>query len=91
MRDAFISELTELAKVDPSVILLTGGLGFGVLTEVSNNFPDQFVNVGVAEQNMTGIACGLAMEGYKVYTYSIANFNTFRPLEQIRNGICYQT
>jgi transketolase len=51
--------------------------------------PNQYLNAGVAEQNMTGMAAGLALEGYKVITYSIANFNTIRPLEQIRNDICY--
>ena len=89
MRDAFIAELTALAEVDPSVMLITGDLGFGVLTDYAERFPNQFLNAGVAEQNMTGLACGLALEGFKVYTYSIANFTTLRPLEQIRNDICY--
>ena len=89
MRDTFISTLTELASKDSDIILLTGDLGFGVLSHFSEQFPNQFINCGVAEQNMTGIACGLAMEGKKVYTYSIGNFNTLRPLEQIRNDICY--
>lgn len=89
MRDAFISELTALAAEDPSVMLITGDLGFGVLTDYAARFPDQFLNAGVAEQNMTGLAAGLALEGHKVYTYSIANFTTLRPLEQIRNDICY--
>ena len=89
MRDAFIDELTSLAEKDPAVMLLTGDLGFGVLTEFAAKFPDQFINVGVAEQNMSGLAAGLALEGYKVYTYSIANFTTLRCLEQIRNDICY--
>lgn len=89
MRDAFIRELTALAKSDPSVLLITGDLGFGVLSEYADRFPNQFLNAGVAEQNMTGLACGLALEGHKVYTYSIANFTTLRPLEQIRNDICY--
>lgn len=89
MRDAFIAELTQLAAADPSVMLITGDLGFGVLDNYAAQFPDQFLNAGVAEQNMTGLACGLALEGHKVYTYSIANFTTLRPLEQIRNDICY--
>lgn len=89
MRDAFIAVLTELAAEDPSIMLITGDLGFGVLTDFAERFPDQFLNAGVAEQNMTAIACGLALEGYKVYTYSIANFTTLRPLEQIRNDVCY--
>ena len=89
MRDAFVAELTQLAAVDPSVMLITGDLGFGVLDNYAAQFPEQFLNAGVAEQNMTGLACGLALEGHKVYTYSIANFTTLRPLEQIRNDICY--
>mgnify|MGYP000513012958 CR=1 FL=1 len=89
MRDVFIAELMLLAAEDPSVMLITGDLGFGVLTEYAETFPDQFLNAGVAEQNMTGMACGLALEGHKVYTYSIANFTILRPLEQIRNDVCY--
>jgi transketolase len=89
MRDAFLRELTKQASEDPSVMLITGDLGFGVLTKYAKDFPDQFINAGVAEQNMTAMACGLAMEGYRVFTYSIANFTTLRCLEQIRNDVCY--
>lgn len=89
MRDAFLRELTRQAADDSSIMLITGDLGFGVLTEFSQRFPDQFINAGVAEQNMTAMACGLAMEGYRVFTYSIANFTTLRCLEQIRNDVCY--
>ncbi len=89
MRDAFIEELSVLAKDDPSIMLLTGDLGFGVLNNFADQYPNQFINVGVAEQNMSGLAAGMALEGYKVYTYSIANFTTLRCLEQIRNDICY--
>ena len=89
MRDAFVAELSEIAAVDPSVMLITGDLGFGVLTDFADRFPDQFINAGVAEQNMTGLAAGLALEGHKVFTYSIANFTTLRCLEQLRNDVCY--
>jgi len=89
MRDAFVAELTRLAEIDPSVLLVTGDLGFGVLTEFARRFPDQYLNAGVAEQNMAGLAAGLALEGRRVFTYSIANFPTLRCLEQIRNDICY--
>lgn len=89
MRDAFIQELTLAARQDSSIILLTGDLGFGVLSDFAEDLPDQFLNVGVAEQNMSAIAAGLALEGRKVFTYSIANFTTLRCLEQIRNDICY--
>jgi transketolase len=70
-------------------MLLTGDLGFGVLTDFAERLPRQYLNVGVAEQNMTGIAAGLALSGKRVFTYSIANFPTLRCLEQIRNDICY--
>jgi len=89
MRDAFVSELTALADRDPSVMLVTGDLGFGVLSEFAKRFPGQYLNAGVAEQNMAGLAAGLALEGRRVFTYSIANFPTLRCLEQIRNDICY--
>lgn len=89
MRDAFIAELIELAAADPSIVLITGDLGFGVLDRYRESFAGQFINAGVAEQNMTAIAAGLALEGHKVYTYSIANFTTLRCLEQLRNDVCY--
>ncbi len=89
MRDAFLETLTELAAHDPRVVLITGDLGYGVLTKFAERFPNQFVNAGVAEQNMTSIAAGMALSGWRVYTYSIANFPTLRCLEQVRNDICY--
>lgn len=89
MRDTFIKTLTELAATDRRIILLTGDLGFGVLTEFAERFPKQYLNVGVAEQNMTGLATGIALEGRIVFTYSIGNFPTLRCLEQIRNDACY--
>jgi transketolase len=89
VRDAFIGILTELAPQHPEVLFLSGDLGFGVLNEFIAKFPRQFLNVGVAEQNMSGLAAGLAMEGHTVFTYSIGNFPTLRCLEQIRNDICY--
>ncbi len=89
MRDSFIKELTKIAKDDKNVILLTGDLGFGVLNDFAKELPEQFINIGVAEQNMTGIAVGMALEGKIVFTYSICNFPTLRCLEQIRNDACY--
>jgi transketolase len=79
----------DIAQRDKRVMLLTADLGFGVLTPFSETLPDQFLNVGVAEQNMTGVATGLALEGKIVFTYSIGNFPTLRCLEQIRNDVCY--
>ena len=71
MRDAFLDELTKIAKKDPAVFLITGDLGFGVLENFAKELPNQFLNVGVAEQNMTMVAAGMAMQGKKVFTYSI--------------------
>ena len=89
MRDVFIKTLLEMAKEDPSIILVTGDLGFGVFNEFRKVLPNQFLNAGVAEQNMTGLATGMALEGFKVFTYSIANFPILRCLEQVRNDACY--
>jgi len=89
MRDAFLNKLTQLALKDKDIILLTADLGFGVFEDFESRFPGQYFNVGVAEQNMTGLAAGLALEGKKVITYSIGNFPTLRCLEQIRNDACY--
>ena len=89
MRDAFIARLGILAERNPRIFLITGDLGFGVLDKFGTTFSHQFLNVGVAEQNMTGVATGLAMEGRIVFTYSIGNFPTLRCLEQIRNDAAY--
>ena len=89
MRNIFIKKLTDLAKNNKNIFLLVADIGYGVVEEFQNKHPDRFLNVGVAEQNMTGIAAGLAAEGYHVFTYSIANFPTFRCAEQIRNDIDY--
>ena len=87
MRDAFIDELTTLAETNPQIALVVGDLGFNVVERFAERFPDRFINAGVAEQNMTGLAAGMASEGYHVFTYSIANFPTFRCAEQIRNDV----
>lgn len=89
MRTAFIKTLTDLAARDDRIILIVGDLGFGAVERFAKQFPDRFINAGVAEQNMTGIAAGLALSGKVVFTYSIANFPTLRCLEQVRNDICY--
>ncbi len=89
MRDVFVATLMEIAAHDPRVMLITADLGFGVLTKFQEKLPAQFLNVGVAEQNMTGIATGMALEGHVVFTYSIANFPTLRCLEQLRNDAAY--
>jgi transketolase len=89
VRTSFIETLCELAAEDERIWLVAGDLGFSVLERFAERFPDRFVNAGVAEQNMTGLAAGLALSGSVVFTYSIANFPTLRCLEQIRNDVCY--
>jgi len=89
VRDTFIASLIELSKSDERIALLTGDLGFGVVEKFAENFPDRFWNCGVAEQSMMSIAAGLAKSGMRPFVYSIANFPTFRCLEQIRNDVCY--
>jgi transketolase len=98
VRDAFVERLMELAEADPRIVLVTGDLGFGVLVDptpdgskprFAERFPRQYLNAGVAEQNMTGLATGLALEGRIAFTYSIANFPTLRCLEQVRNDAAY--
>lgn len=89
MRDTFVKTLVELAKEDKNIELITGDLGFGVLKPFWEQCPDQFTNAGIAEQNMTSMAAGMALEGKNVFTYSIGNFPTLRCLEQIRNDCAY--
>jgi transketolase len=81
--------LEQLAQADSRIFLITGDLGFGVLDGFASRRPNQFLNAGVAEQNMTGLATGLALGGRIVFTYSIGNFPTLRCLEQIRNDAAY--
>ncbi len=89
MRNAFIEELVSLAKTNDNIILMVGDLGFSVVEPFRDLFPHRFFNAGVAEQNMMGMAAGLASEGCHVFVYSIANFPTFRCAEQIRNDVAY--
>ena len=89
MRNAFIEELVSLAKVNNRIALIVGDLGYSVIEPFADSFPDRFINAGVAEQNMMGLAAGMASEGYHVFVYSIANFPTFRCSEQIRNDVDY--
>ena len=89
MRSVFNETLLEIARKDPRIFMVLADIGYGEIEPFAEEFPDRFFNVGVAEQNMTGVACGLAMEGNIAVTYSIANFPTIRPLEQIRNDVCY--
>ncbi|MBF0386289.1 MAG: 1-deoxy-D-xylulose-5-phosphate synthase [Candidatus Omnitrophica bacterium] len=86
MRDSFIKTLIDLAHKDKRIVLLTADLGYTVLESFRDVFPGRFFNVGVAEQNMVGVATGMAMQGLIPFVYSIGNFAAFRPFEFIRNG-----
>ena len=89
MRSTAIQTLEKLCMTDSSIFLLTGDLGFKVFDKFRNTYPDRFINVGVAEANMIGVAAGLALSGKNVYCYSIVPFLTMRCLEQIRVELCY--
>jgi len=89
MKTAFARTLEVLAKANEDIYLLTGDLGFGVFDRFRQLYPKRFVNVGVAEANMIGVAAGLALSGKTVYCYSIIPFLVMRPLERIRVDLCY--
>ena len=89
MRSLFNEVLVEIAKKDERIYMILADIGYGEIEPFRDTFPERWYNCGVAEQNMTGVACGVAMEGNIAITYSIANFPTLRCLEQIRNDACY--
>ena len=89
MKDDFVRAMIRETARDPRIMLISGDLGFGALEPYEEKFPSNFLNVGVAEQNMIGVAAGLAKTGRIPFVYSIANFPTFRCLEQIRIDVCY--
>ncbi|KKW19684.1 MAG: hypothetical protein UY63_C0008G0044 [Parcubacteria group bacterium GW2011_GWA2_51_10] len=90
MRTAFIRTLSALAEKDKNVWLVTGDLGFSVFENFIRRFPKQYLNVGVAEQNLIGVSAGLALSGKRPFAYSISTFASMRAYEQIRNDLCYQ-
>ena len=89
MRNKFIESLCHAASRDDRVVMIVGDLGYKVVEPFADAYPDRFVNAGIAEQNMTGLAAGMASEGYVVFVYSIGNFPTYRCAEQIRNDVDY--
>jgi len=91
MRAAFVRGLTAAARRDPRIMLLTSDLGYKIFDGFAAEFPGRFVNVGVAEANMIGVAAGLALGGMLPFAYSIAPFATLRCIEQIRNDVCYHS
>jgi transketolase len=86
VRNAFIDTLLELAQTDDRIFLVTGDLGWNVVEKFAAARPDRFLNAGVAEANMAGIATGLAQAGFIPFIYSIATFTSMRCYEQVRNG-----
>lgn len=89
MRNAVIDEITSLAQSNDKITVITADLGYSVLEEFAEKYPERFFNVGIAEQAMTSMAAGMALSGEIVITYSIGNFATLRCIEQIRNDVCY--
>lgn len=89
MRDTFIEILTKEAAINKKIILMVGDLGYSVIEDFQQKFPDRFYNAGISEQNMASMAAGLASDGFHVFIYSIANFPTFRCAEQLRNDVGY--
>lgn len=90
MRNIFLNYLIEQAALDPNLYLVVGDVGYSVIEKFQERYPQRMINAGVAEQNMIGMAAGLAMAGKNVYVYSIVPFACMRNFEQIRIDICYQ-
>ncbi|MBM3886924.1 1-deoxy-D-xylulose-5-phosphate synthase [Candidatus Dependentiae bacterium] len=90
MRTAFMQTLIKMAEQDPNLYLIVGDVGFSVIEEFQQKFHQRYINAGVAEQSMIGLAAGLAIAGKNVFVYSIVPFVTMRCFEQIRNDLCYQ-
>jgi transketolase len=89
MRNAFAAEITELAMADERVVLLSGDIGNRLFDKFRAHCPERFLNCGIAEANMIGVAAGLAMNGFRPIAYTITPFITTRCLEQIRVDVCY--
>ena len=89
MRIEFSNAMEQLAVEDDSIVFITGDLGYNALENLKAKLGKRFINAGVAEQNMVGVAAGFAHKGYKVFCYSIAPFIVYRCLEQFRNDVCF--
>src|SRR3989338_5892158 len=91
MRDAFARTLYEIAKREPNVFIVVADISpAGSMAQFRKEFPDQFINVGVAEQSMISLCAGLALRGCRAFAYTIATFSIYRPFEQVRDDLCYQ-
>lgn len=89
LRQAFFDEMSELTTKDSSIRILVGDLGYSFMEEYQRRFPKNFINMGIAEQNMIGVAAGMALGGLKPYVYSGVIFAIMRPYEQLRDDVCY--
>ena len=89
MRKSFSAHIEKLVETHDNIVFVTGDLGFNALESLQNKMGDRFINAGVAEQNMVGMAAGIASQGFHVICYSIAPFAVYRCLEQIRNDVCF--
>ena len=89
MRKEFSASIEKLVNEDDSIVFITGDLGYNALENLQEKLGNRFINAGVAEQNMIGVAAGFAHKGYKVICYSIAPFIVYRCLEQFRNDVCF--
>lgn len=90
MRNTFVNTIIDACSQRDDIFIISGDAGLGVFDSFQRDFPDRFLNMGVAEQNMAGFSAGLSMTGFKVYMYNIIPFVLYRCYEQVRNDICYQ-
>ncbi len=90
MRNAFVNTVLNNAKKRKDMFIISGDAGLGVFDELKEGCADNFLNLGIAEQNMISFSAGLSLAGFKVYAYNIIPFLLYRCYEQIRNDICYQ-
>ena len=84
MRDVFLRKIHSSMEQDSSIFFISADFGSPVLDDIRADYPDRFVNVGIAEQNLINVTAGLALEGFKVFAYAIAPFITMRCFEQLR-------
>jgi transketolase len=91
VRAAFSQTLVDIARADPRVVLLTGDHGYALFDDYRRVCPDQYINAGIAEQNMVGVAAGMARAGFRPYVYGLAAFVPIRVLEQIKIDLAHDS
>ncbi len=91
MRNTFADTFYELAREDPRLCVVVADISpAGSMARFREEFPERFINTGVAEQSMIGIAAGMALRGLRPFAYTIATFTLYRPFEFVRSDLCYQ-